>query len=83
MSSAQTSARFLVNGHTYDVHIPPNCLLLDVLREELGWTGTTRGCDDGSCGGCTIIVDGEPMLACMMLALAYQNCAITTIRGGW
>jgi aerobic-type carbon monoxide dehydrogenase small subunit (CoxS/CutS family) len=49
-------ARFLVNGRMYDVHIPPNRLLLDVLREELGLTGTKRGCDDGSCGACTIVI---------------------------
>jgi aerobic-type carbon monoxide dehydrogenase small subunit (CoxS/CutS family) len=81
MGSDKVRARFLVNGRTYEVSIPPNRLLLDVLREELGLTGTKRGCDDGSCGACTIIVAGEPLLTCMMLALAYQDCPVTTIEG--
>ena len=87
MSSDQVLARFLVNGRMYEVSIPPNRLLLDMLREELGLTGTKRGCDDGSCGACTIIVEGEPMLACMMLALAYywnQHAKTqATIQGEW
>jgi aerobic carbon-monoxide dehydrogenase small subunit len=81
MSSDEVLARFIVNGQTHEVSIPPNRLLLDVLREELGLTGTKRGCDDGSCGACTIIGEGEPMLACMMLALAYQDYPVTTIEG--
>jgi aerobic-type carbon monoxide dehydrogenase small subunit (CoxS/CutS family) len=81
MLADDTLACLLVNGRAYDVRIPPNRLLLEVLREELGLTGTKRGCDDGSCGACTIMVAGEPMLACMMLALAYQDCPITTIEG--
>lgn len=73
--------RFRVNGQDVEVAAAPNRLLLDVLREDLGLTGTKLGCDDGSCGACTILVDGLPMQCCMMLAVSYQNCDILTIEG--
>jgi carbon-monoxide dehydrogenase small subunit len=73
--------RFRVNGQEVEVAAPPNRLLLDVLREDLGLTGTKLGCDDGSCGACTILVDGVPMQCCMMLAVSYQGCDILTIEG--
>src|SRR3954462_8146561 len=61
-----------VNGRRHEVAIEPSKLLLDTLREDLGLTGSKRGCDDSSCGACTIQVDGVPMLACTMVAAAYQ-----------
>lgn len=70
-----------INGETHKVAVPPNKLLLDVLREDLRLTGTKRGCDDSSCGCCTVLVNGTPMLACVMLAVSYQECEITTIEG--
>src|SRR5271166_3795596 len=70
-----------VNGRTYETAAPPNSLLLDVLRQELDLTGSKRGCDDSSCGACTVQVDGVPMLACTMLAASYQGCQITTVEG--
>ena len=73
--------RFRVNGEQVEVAAPPNRLLLDVLREDLGLTGTKLGCDDGSCGACTILVDGVPMQCCMMLAISYQDRDILTIEG--
>ena len=73
MISHKMLARFLINGRTYDVSIPANRLLLDVLREELKLTGTKCGCDDSSCGACTIIVEGKPMLACMMLGACLSE----------
>jgi aerobic carbon-monoxide dehydrogenase small subunit len=81
MNSDTALVHSCVNSQMYEATIPANRLLLQVLREELGLTGTKRGCDDGSCGACTIIVGGEPMLACMMLAVSMQNCSITTIEG--
>jgi carbon-monoxide dehydrogenase small subunit len=73
--------RLRVNKRDYQLEIAPNRLLLDVLRQDLGLTGTKRGCDDSSCGACTVLVDGEPQMACLMLAVSYQDCEITTIEG--
>jgi len=70
-----------VNGRVHDLEVEPNRLLLDVLRQDLGLTGSKRGCDDSSCGACTVLIDGEPQMSCLMLAVSYQECAITTIEG--
>ena len=70
-----------VNGETYEVAVPANKLLLDALREDLRLTGAKRGCDDSSCGCCTVLVNGVPMLSCVMLAASYQEVEITTIEG--
>ena len=70
-----------VNGRTREVAIEPNKLLLDVLREDLDLTGSKRGCDDSSCGACTVMVDGAPMLACTMLAASCEGREITTVEG--
>jgi carbon-monoxide dehydrogenase small subunit len=70
-----------VNGERHELAVPPNKLLLDALREDLRLTGAKRGCDDSSCGCCTVLVDGTPMLSCVMLAASYQEAAITTIEG--
>jgi carbon-monoxide dehydrogenase small subunit len=76
-----------VNGRSHEIAIEPSRLLVEVIREELGLTGTKRGCDDSSCGACTVQVDGIPMLACTMIAASYaadeEGVApeITTIEG--
>jgi len=70
-----------VNGGMYEAEIEPNRLLLDVLRQDLGLTGTKCGCDDSSCGACTVLVNGEPQMSCLMLAVSYQEPEITTIEG--
>ncbi len=70
-----------VNGACREVAVSPNALLLDVLREDLRLTGTKRGCDMGTCGCCTVIVDGEARLACLTLAAQVAGRAITTIEG--
>lgn len=72
-----------VNGRTHELAIEPSELLLDVLRVELGLTGSKRGCDDSSCGACTVLVNGTPMLACTMLAASCQSDEheITTVEG--
>jgi carbon-monoxide dehydrogenase small subunit len=57
-----------VNGRTHELALEPNRLLLDCLRQDLGLTGSKRGCDDSSCGACTVQVDGVPMLSCTLLA---------------
>ena len=73
--------RLRVNGKVHDLEVEPNRLLLDVLRQDLGLTGSKRGCDDSSCGACTVLIDGEPQMSCLMIAVSYQECAITTIEG--
>lgn len=73
--------RLHVNGIACELEIEPNRLLLDVLRQDLGLTGSKRGCDDSSCGACTVLVDGEPQISCLMLAVSYQEAEVTTIEG--
>jgi carbon-monoxide dehydrogenase small subunit len=72
-----------VNGRLRELAAEPSKLLLDVLREDLGLTGTKRGCDDSSCGACTVMVDGVPMMACTLLAASCpaDEHEITTIEG--
>ncbi len=72
---------FHVNGETRTVAVSPTHTLLEVLREELELTGTKHGCELGHCGACTVLVDGEPTLACLMLAVEAQDAAITTVEG--
>ncbi len=70
-----------VNGRSYELAIEPNRLLLDVLRQDLGLTGSKRGCDDSSCGACTVLVDGTPMMSCTLLAASCEGQEITTVEG--
>ncbi len=70
-----------VNGLTHELAIEPSALLLDVLRRDLDLTGSKRGCDDSSCGACTVLVDGTPMLACTLLAFSCEGQEITTVEG--
>jgi carbon-monoxide dehydrogenase small subunit len=70
-----------VNGRLREVAIEPSKLLLDVLREDLDLTGSKRGCDDSSCGACTVLVDGVSMLACTLLAASCEGQVITTVEG--
>ena len=70
-----------INGETYEILVKTNETLLDILREKLGLIGTKRGCDSGACGACTVIIDGEPALSCMTLAVRCQNRSIMTIEG--
>ena len=70
-----------VNGESYDVAVKPNRTLLEVLREELGLTGTKEGCDAGDCGTCTVLLDGKPVPSCLVLAVDAQGKDILTIEG--
>src|SRR5580700_12227881 len=70
-----------INGRMHELAVQPNSLLLDVLRQDLDLTGSKRGCDDSSCGACTVQVDGVPMLSCTMLAASCQGQEITTVEG--
>jgi carbon-monoxide dehydrogenase small subunit len=70
-----------LNGEPRSVSAAPGQTLLDVLREELRMPGTRRGCDQGSCGACLVLVDGAPVLSCLSLAVRLRGRAITTIEG--
>ena len=70
-----------VNGVECEMWIKPHWTLLDVLREEIGLVGTKKGCDKGECGACTVIMDGEAILSCLVLAIQCQGKEISTIEG--
>ncbi|MCL6611988.1 MAG: (2Fe-2S)-binding protein [Peptococcaceae bacterium] len=73
--------RATVNGRPVDLPVDPRRRLLDVLREDLGLTGTKEGCGEGECGACTVLLDGRPVNACLVLAPEAAGCDITTIEG--
>jgi len=70
-----------INGDIHEVLVAPNNTLLEILRDKLGLMGTKRGCDTGACGACTVLVDGEAFLSCVMLALDAGGKKIVTIEG--
>ena len=73
--------RLRVNGEAVEALLPVHKTLLEVLREDLGLTGTKHGCELGECGTCTVLVDGRPQLSCLLLPLQVEGRAITTIEG--
>jgi len=70
-----------VNGESYEVSVEPKRLLVDVLRDNLGLTGTKKACDLGNCGSCTVLMDGKPVLSCLTLAMEAQGKDILTVEG--
>ena len=70
-----------INGTRHDVRADACATLLDVIRDQLGFTGTKKGCDTGACGACTMLVDGRRIKSCLALAASYDGDAITTIEG--
>ncbi len=72
---------FTLNGSTVDVLVTPTETLLDVLREKLGISGPKRGCDDGDCGACTVLLDGEPIRSCLTIALTVNEREVLTVEG--
>lgn len=70
-----------VNGETHEVSFAPYKTLLEVLREELDLTGTKHGCELGECGACAVLIDGEPLLSCLVLAIECEGRAIETVEG--
>ena len=70
-----------VTGQAYRLAIEPLESLADVLRDKIGLTGTKKACGVGDCGACTVLVNGEPMNSCLLLAGAVEDCAITTVEG--
>ncbi|HEX9036793.1 MAG TPA: (2Fe-2S)-binding protein [Ktedonobacterales bacterium] len=73
--------RLTINDAEYERAIEPQTTLLDLLREDLGLTGAKLGCDMGQCGACTVLVDGEAVYSCLLLAVELEGKAITTIEG--
>ena len=72
--------RLTVNGRDREDAVADHALLIDYLREDLGLTGTKRGCDGGECGACTVLVDGEPRLSCITLAVRCEGSRVETIE---
>jgi len=70
-----------INGRTHELAIESSALLLDVLRQELQLTGSKRGCDDSSCGACTVLVDGVAMMSCALLAASCEGREVRTVEG--
>ena len=70
-----------LNGESREVKVSPSTTLLDLIRDHLGLTGTKKGCDQGTCGACTVWVDGRRVLACLTLAVAAEGRSVTTIEG--
>jgi carbon-monoxide dehydrogenase small subunit len=73
--------RLTVNGEPAELFVPVHRTLLEVLREDLGLTGTKHGCELGECGTCTVLVDGRPELSCLLLPVQLEGREVTTIEG--
>jgi carbon-monoxide dehydrogenase small subunit len=70
-----------INGMEHEISVSPNLTLLDLLRYDLGLTGTKKGCEVGDCGSCTVILDGKPVSSCLVLAVQANGKDILTIEG--
>jgi len=77
----ETEITLTVNEQAERLIVDNRSTLLDVLRERLGWTGTKKGCDQGQCGACTILLDGRRVNSCLMFAVAQDGAQITTVEG--
>ncbi|MFE7815475.1 (2Fe-2S)-binding protein [Streptomyces sp. NPDC057433] len=79
--STSSSVTLNINGEKHVLSVDPRTTLLDALRERLDLTGTKKGCDQGQCGACTVLVDGRRALSCLQLAVAAEGREITTVEG--
>ena len=79
--SAKTRLRLTVNQDPVEVIIDSSRTLLEVLRQDLGLTGSKHGCDLGECGACAVILDGQPVLSCLVLAVDIEGSEVTTVEG--
>jgi xanthine dehydrogenase YagT iron-sulfur-binding subunit len=77
----EVSVALRVNGIKHELRLDPHVTLLDALRDTLGLTGTKKGCDQGACGACTVLVDGKRIVSCLMLAAQCEGREVTTIEG--
>ena len=73
--------KLTVNGQPYEIYVNPKTLLVEVLRNHLGLTGTKRGCNDSSCGACTVILNGMAVKSCSVLALQADGGEVLTVEG--
>ncbi len=80
-AESASTVRLRINGETHDIEVDNRTSLLDMLRERAGLTGTKKGCDQGACGACTILVDGQRINSCLTLAVMHDGAEITTIEG--
>ena len=78
--SALANFTLSINGRTYTVQLEPRRTLLDAIREECGLTGTHMGCEHGVCGACTVLLDGDPVRACLIFAVQAQGSAVRTVE---
>ena len=81
LPSEAQSVALHVNGIDHNLQLEPRVSLLDALRENIGLTGTKKGCNQGACGACTVLVDGERINSCFALAIQYEGREITTVEG--
>jgi carbon-monoxide dehydrogenase small subunit len=81
MTTGPAAVTLTVNGQGYGLRIEPRRTLLDAIREDCGLTGTHMGCEHGVCGACTVLLDGEPVRACLMFAVQADGSAIRTVEG--
>ena len=79
--SELVNVTLVINGQTYTLQLEPRRTLLDAIREECGLTGTHMGCEHGVCGACTVLLDGDPVRACLIFAVQAQGNAIRTVEG--
>lgn len=70
-----------INGKAYELAVKPTQTLVDLIRYDLGLTGTKKGCEVGDCGSCTVLLNGKPVNSCLVLAMQADGCEITTIEG--
>ena len=78
---ASERLHFRINGESHEIVAPVNKTLLEILREDLGLAGTKHGCELGECGTCTVLIDGEPVLSCLVLPIEVQGHEILTVEG--
>jgi carbon-monoxide dehydrogenase small subunit len=81
MSDSERTVTLTVNGVPREATVPVRRLLSDALRHDLGLTGTHVGCEHGVCGACTVLLDGEPVRSCLMLAVQVEGRSVTTVEG--
>jgi len=76
-----STIKFVLNGKSVQIDVPPHWTLLRLLREKLGFTGTKEGCGIGECGACTVLLDGMPVNACLILVLKVDGREVQTVEG--
>ncbi len=77
----KTPVKLSVNGQAHEIFVEPRKTLADALRDDCGLTGTHLGCEHGVCGACTVLLDGDPVRACLMFAIQCQDMEIRTVEG--